>query len=89
VGSGQNRGDIDYNAGVKRPTTGRLHLRVSLFLSASRAWFAVAVWGFAGVAFTDYLLVIVCGFIFIIVALTPFCRASGGTNGVARGDEAN
>jgi hypothetical protein len=49
----------------------------------------VAVWGFAGVGFTDYLLVIVCGFIFIVVALTPFWRASGGTNGVARGDEAN
>jgi len=45
----------------------------------------VAVWGFAGVGFTAYLLVIVCGFIFIVVALT----ASGGTNGVARGDEAN
>ena len=70
MGSGQNQGDIDYNAGMKRPTTGLLHLRVYAILIGLTAWFAVTVWGFAGVGFTDYLLVIVSGFIFVVVALT-------------------
>jgi hypothetical protein len=32
-------------------------------------WFALAVWGFAGPGDTDYLLVIVSGFVCIVVAL--------------------
>lgn len=33
-------------------------------------WFVLSAWEFAGDGYTDYLLVVVSGFIFIVVALT-------------------
>jgi hypothetical protein len=89
VGSGQDQSDIDYNADATRPTTGRLHPRVYAILIGLTAWFALAVWGFAGVGFADYLLVIVSGFIFVVVALTLILARVGRMRGAARGDEAN
>jgi hypothetical protein len=52
-----------------RPVTGVLHARVWALLAGFSAWFALAVWGFAGGGLSNYLLVIVSGFIFIVVAL--------------------
>jgi len=53
----------------KRPVTQRLPRWVYRLLMLVVAWFAFAVWSFAGPAATDYLLVVVSGFIFVAVAL--------------------
>ena len=55
--------------GRTRPTSNRLHPGVYGILIALAAWFALAVWSFAGGGVTDYLLFIVSGFIFVAVAL--------------------
>jgi hypothetical protein len=53
-----------------RRVTSRLHPRVYILVIALAAWLVLSVWVFfTGVGVTDYLLVIVSGFIFIAVAL--------------------
>jgi hypothetical protein len=52
-----------------RPTASAVHPRVWAILIGLTAWFALAVWSFAGGGVTDYLLFIVSGFIFVVVAL--------------------
>jgi FtsH-binding integral membrane protein len=64
------------------PVTSRLHPRVYVMMACLALWLALSVWFFAGAGVTDYLLVIVCGFVFIAVAL-PFIMSR-----VARGDGA-
>ena len=59
----------DQLKGPRRPATSSLHARVWTLLIGFNAWFALAVWSFAGGGLSDYLLVIVSGFIFIVVAL--------------------
>jgi hypothetical protein len=59
--------DLDHDA--ERPVTSVLHARVWALLVGFALWFALAVWAFAGAGVTDYLLVIVSGFIFVVVAL--------------------
>lgn len=52
-------------------TASFLHSRVYLLIVALACWLVMSVWIFSGVRSTDYLLVIVSGFIFIAVGL-PF-----------------
>jgi hypothetical protein len=59
--------DFDHDA--RRPVTSALHARVWTLLVVFAAWFALAVWNFAGGGLSDYLLVIVSGFIFVVVTL--------------------
>jgi hypothetical protein len=54
---------------IKRPMTKRLSRWVYRLLVFVAAWFALAVWSFAGPAVTDYLLFVVSGLIFVAVAL--------------------
>jgi hypothetical protein len=54
---------------IRRPTTRRLPRWVYRLVVLIVAWFALAVWIFAGPAVTDYLLFIVSGFIFVAMAL--------------------
>jgi hypothetical protein len=54
---------------LKRRATSVLHPRVWTLLVVFAAWFALAVWNFAGGGLSDYLLVIVSGFIFVVVTL--------------------
>jgi len=60
-------------------TASLLHSRVYLLIVALACWLVMSVWIFSGVSSTDYLLVIVSGFIFIAVGL-PFIlsRLRGG-----------
>jgi hypothetical protein len=60
------------------PATSWLHPRVYAILIVFAAWFALAVWGFAGSGITDYLLVIISGFIFVVVALVSILSQVGG-----------
>jgi hypothetical protein len=60
-----------------RPLTNRLHPRVYSVFIALTAWFALAVWSFAGAGLVDYLLVIVSGFMFVVVALTVILSQVG------------
>jgi hypothetical protein len=53
----------------QQPADSVLHPRIYTILIVLAAWFALAVWAFAGGGVTDYLLVIVSGFIFVVVAL--------------------
>jgi hypothetical protein len=61
-----------------RRTTGALHARVYSLIVIFAAWFGLAVWGFAGGGLSDYLLVIVSGFIFVVVALALILSRVGG-----------
>lgn len=47
----------------------RLHPRVYTAMAMLAGWIAVAVWAFGTDSYSDYLLAIVSGFIFIVVAL--------------------
>jgi hypothetical protein len=57
------------NHDVKRPATKRLPRWVYRLLVSAVAWFALAVWIFAGPAVTDYPLFVVSGFILAAAAL--------------------
>ena len=59
------------------PVTSWLHPHVYALLIGFAGWFALAVWSFAGSGVTDYLLVIVSGFIFVEWRCSSSCRASG------------
>jgi hypothetical protein len=56
----------------------RLHPFVYLALIGAAALFGVAVWGFAGGGYVDYLLVIVSGFAVIAVAIPVIMSRVGG-----------
>lgn len=62
----------------KPPATSNVHARVYTLLVVFTAWFGLAVWGFAGGGLSDYLLVIVSGFIFVVVALQLILSQVGG-----------
>jgi hypothetical protein len=57
------------NHDIERPATKRLPRWVYRLLLFAVAWFAFAVWIFAGPAATEYLLFIVSGFVFVVTAL--------------------
>lgn len=59
----------DTGKDAQRPLTSRMHPRVYMLVIALTAWFALAVWSFAGSGIVDYLLFVVSGFIFVAVAL--------------------
>lgn len=60
-------------------STSWLHPRVHVLLVAVAAWFALAVWSFAGPGIVDYLLFIVSGFIVVAVALPLILACVGRT----------
>ena len=70
-----------------RPSTNWLHPRVYTILIAVTAWFALAVWSFAGQGIVNYLLFIVSGFIFVAVALPLILSYVGRDGGAATRDE--
>jgi len=53
----------------ERRVTRRLHRRVYEAMVGLALWLMLSVWLFAGGGIVDYLLFIVCGFFFIVVAL--------------------
>ena len=77
--------DRDLNQGPQAPATSKLHERVYTLLIAFSAWFALAVWIFAGRGVTDYLLFIVSGFIFIVVTLQLILSRVGRTSEAGKG----
>lgn len=52
-----------------RPVSNQLHPGVYFAIVGLALWLALAVWAFAWDAYTDYLLAIVSGFVFIAVML--------------------
>jgi hypothetical protein len=56
---------VRYNRLVTRD----VHPLVYAALVGFALWFALAVWGFSGDGYTDYLLFVVCGFILVAVML--------------------
>lgn len=75
-------------SGGSRPSTNWMHPGVHAILIAFTAWFALAVWSFAGQGVVNYLLFIVSGFIFVAVAL-PLILAGVGHDGHAATREEN
>ena len=69
----------DINDDPQAAATSRLHDRVYTLLIVFSAWFALAVWIFAGRGVTDYLLFIVSGFIFVVVMLQLILSRVGRT----------
>jgi hypothetical protein len=53
----------------KPPPSNRLHPTVYAAMAGVALWFAIAVWGFASDGYTAWLLTVVSGFVFIVVAL--------------------
>ena len=84
----EKQSDISRNTDAAPPITSRLHRRVFGLLIGLAAWFALAVWGFAGVGETDYLLVIVSGFIFVVMALVLILSRVGRTHRPTNDDSA-
>ena len=76
----------DNGKGVARPATSALHPRVYALLIGLAGWFALSVWSFAGAGVTDYLLFVVSGFIFIVVALLTILSQVGRSNTKTTGD---
>lgn len=72
----------------QRSATSALHPRVYAMLVGFALWFALAVWAFAGGGVTDYLLVIVSGFILVVVALQLILSRVGRGSGTLEADGA-
>ncbi len=68
------------------PTGSSLHPRVYTIVIGLSAWFALAVWLFAGKGVADYLLFIVSAFIFISVALPLILASVARTEKVPSGE---
>ena len=56
-------------------------------LIAFSAWFALAVWIFAGRGVTDYLLFVVSAFIFVVVTLQLILSRVGRTAKAGKGND--
>jgi hypothetical protein len=52
-----------------RPVTDRLHPGLYIVVVALAMWFVVSAWAFGGDGYTDYLLVVASGLIFIAIAI--------------------
>jgi hypothetical protein len=52
-----------------KPITDRLHPGLYLALVALGLWFVVSAWAFGGDGYTDYLLVVASGLIFMAIAI--------------------
>ena len=79
--------DHDLNHDSRAPATSRLHGRVYTLLIAFSAWFALAVWIFAGRGVTDYLLFVVSAFIFVVVTLQLILSRVGRTAKAGKGND--
>ena len=72
-----------------RPVTSWLHPQVYAVLIGLALWFVLWIWSFAGAGVTDYLLVIVSGFILVVVALTLILSRVGHKDRAMDTDQAN
>jgi hypothetical protein len=57
---------------VNRPSrtvSDQLHPLVWMAIVGLALWFVLSVWGFAGDGYTDYLLAVVSGFVFVAVTI--------------------
>ena len=72
---------------ASRPSTSWIHPRVHTILIAVTAWFARAVWSYAGQGIVNYLLFIVSGFIFVAVALPLILSRVGHDDRTATRDQ--
>jgi hypothetical protein len=66
-----------------RTATSTLHRRVYALMIGLVVWFVLSVWIFAGAGVTDYLLFVVCCFIFIVVALLTILSRVGRNDSIA------
>ena len=71
----------------QRSRTDGLHSRVYALLIGFALWFALAVWSFAGGGLANYLLFIVSGFIFVVVALLLIVSRTGRRHVAAEKDD--
>jgi hypothetical protein len=79
--------DHDLDHDPQAPATSRLHAGVYILLIVFSAWFALAVWIFAGRGLTDYLLFIVSGFVFVVVTLQLILSRVGRTAKAGKGND--
>ena len=79
--------DHDLDHDPQAPATSRLHAGVYILLIIFSAWFALAVWIFAGRGLTDYLLFIVSGFVFVVVTLQLILSRVGRTAKAGKGND--
>lgn len=72
---------------TERPVTNWMHPLVHALMIVLTAWFALAIWNFAGSGLVNYLLFIVSGFMFVAVALTLILSRVGHGRAPARRKE--
>jgi hypothetical protein len=80
--------DNHLRGNTQRPVTSWLHPGVYGLMIALTAWFALAVWSFAGSGLVNYLLFVVSGFMFVAVALTLVLSRVGHTGAATGHDKA-
>ena len=71
-----------------RSVTSRLHPLVYAALIGLALWFVLWIWSFAGAGITDYLLVIVSGFILVVMAMTLILSRVGHNDPAMDANEA-
>jgi hypothetical protein len=69
---------------TEQPVTNWMHPGVYALMIALTAWFALAIWNFAGSGIVNYLLFIVSGFMFVTVALTLILSRVGHKGALGR-----
>jgi hypothetical protein len=79
--------DHNLDQNQERPVTSVLHARVWALLIGFALWFVLAVWSFAGGGLSNYLLFVVSGFIFIVVALQFILSRVGQRQGALNQDD--
>lgn len=60
-----------------RPVSDELHPVIYRALIGTAAWFAIAIWGFSGGGYVDWLLAVVCGFALVAVAIPTILSRVG------------
>jgi hypothetical protein len=69
-----------------RHVSAQIHPLVYAGIVGFAFWFAAAAWGFAGDGYTDYLLVVVSGFVAVAVGLPLILSRVSRTDAGARSD---
>ncbi len=79
-----NANDNHPRGNMQQPVTSWLHPRIYVLMIAFTAWFALAIWNFAGSGIVNYLLFVVSGFMFVTVTLTLILSRVGHSGAPAQ-----
>lgn len=79
--------DAEAHGAAAAAATDQLHPRLYTAIVGLTAWFVLSIWIFAGVGVTDYLLFVVSGFLFTVVALSAILKRVSRADAVDNGTD--